>query len=35
MLSAFPIGRIGMLAGDAAGPEAIEQLLAAADAPQA
>ncbi|NLA10332.1 MAG: beta-glucosidase, partial [Microbacteriaceae bacterium] len=34
MLGAFPIGRIGMIAGDAAGPEVIDQLLAAANAPQ-
>lgn len=34
MMGSFPIGRIGMMAGDDFSPEAIDQLLAAANAPQ-
>ena len=34
MLASFPIGRIGMIAGEAGSPEVIDQLLAMANAPQ-
>ena len=34
MMGSFPIGRLGMIAGDGFPPEAIDQLLAAANAPQ-
>ena len=34
MMASFPIGRVAMIAGDAASPEVIDQLLAAANAPQ-
>ncbi|MDQ1130340.1 glycoside hydrolase family 3 C-terminal domain-containing protein [Microbacterium sp. SORGH_AS_0888] len=34
MMYSFPIGRLSMLAGEAMGPEAVDQLLAAANAPQ-
>lgn len=33
MMGAFPIGRIGMIAGDGFGPEQIDELLATANAP--
>ena len=34
MMASFPIGRIGMIAGDSFGPEQVDQLLAMANAPQ-
>ncbi len=34
MMDSFPLGRIGMIAGDDLTPEMIDQLIATANAPQ-
>ena len=34
MMDSFPLGRIGMIAGDDLSPEMIDQLIAMANAPQ-